>query len=109
MKMTSPIPTSIRIGKTHYRVEFPDHMPNPIVTGNIAFGSRTIKVASRTGKPLRKRTSKAMTTTFWHEVVHGILYDMGSRKNSDEVFVDGIAKRIVQVIHSAKFAGRDVA
>lgn len=99
----SPIPTSLRIGKKLYTVEFPDHMPNVLVAGNIAFGSQTIKVASRTGRPLRKRSEKARLTTFWHEVVHGMLHDIGSRKNNDEVFVQGIAKRLVQVTQSAKF------
>jgi hypothetical protein len=48
-----------------------------------------------------------MKTTFWHEVVHGILYDMGSRKNSDEIFVHGIATRLAQVVKSARFDGGD--
>lgn len=79
-------------------------MPNILVAGNIAFGSQTIRVAARTGRPLRKRSERARLTTFWHEVVHGILHDMGSRKNSDEIFVDAFAKRLVQVTLTAKFS-----
>ena len=100
----SQIPTSLRIGKKLYKVEFPDHMRNVLVVGNIAFGRQTIKVAARTGRPLRKRSERARLTTFWHEVVHGILHDMGSRKNNDEIFVHGFAKRLVQVTLSAKFS-----
>ena len=103
----SQIPTSLRIGKKLYKVELPDHMPNVLVVGNIAFGSQTIKVAARTGRPLRKRSEKARLTTFWHEVVHGILYDMRSPKNTDEIFVQGIATRLVQVTQSAKFSSRE--
>jgi hypothetical protein len=102
--MNSSIPTSIRIGKTSYKVECLDRMPSAIVVGRISYGTCTIKIAERSGSPLRRRSDRAKLTTFWHEAVHGILYDMGSRKESDEAFVDGIAKRIVQVLSSAKFA-----
>jgi hypothetical protein len=82
-------------------------MPSAIVVGNISFTNRIIKVAKRSGKPLRRRGLQARKTTFWHEVVHGILYDMGSRKNSDEIFVHGIATRLAQVVKSARFDGGD--
>jgi hypothetical protein len=102
--MNSSIPTSIRIGKTCYKVECLDRMPSAVVVGRISYGTCTIKIADRSGSPIRRRSEKAKLATFWHEVVHGILYDMGSRKERDEAFVDGIAKRIVQVLSSAKFS-----
>ena len=81
-------------------------MPNPLVRGNISYDKRVIKIADRVGVPLRRRADSARVRTFWHEVVHGILYDMGSSKFKDEVFVDGIATRITQVISSARFEKR---
>jgi hypothetical protein len=97
------LPTSIRIGNTCYKVGLTDALPMSVIVGRISYGDKTIKLAKRSGRPLRRRSAKAKMATFWHEVVHGILHDMGSRKERDEAFVDGIAKRIAQVIHSAKF------
>lgn len=104
--MNNSIPTTIRIGKSAYRLEFPDRMPNPLVRGNINYGTRTISIAYRAGVPLRRRSDSGRMKTYWHEVVHGILYDMGSRKFRDEIFVDGIATRIAQVTNSARFEKR---
>lgn len=87
----------LKIGKTTYNVSWPDTLEPPLTRGRIDYTGKTIKVALRAGQPRRVRTVKGSRHTFWHEVVHGILYDMGSRKYRDEVFVDELAKRIVQV------------
>ena len=87
----------LKIGKTTYNVSWPDTLEPPLTRGRIDYTGKTIKVALRAGQPRRVRAAKGREHTFWHEVVHGILYDMGSRKYRDEVFVDELAKRIVQV------------
>lgn len=87
----------LKIGKTTYNVSWPDTLEPPLTRGRIDYTGKTIKVALRAGQPRRVRTATGKAHTFWHEVVHGMLYDMGSRKYRDEVFVDELAKRIVQV------------
>lgn len=87
----------LKIGKTTYNVSWPDTLEPPLTRGRIDYTAKTIKVAKRAGQPRRVRAAKGREHTFWHEVVHGILYDMGSRKYRDEVFVDELAKRIAQV------------
>lgn len=38
---------------------------------------------------------QAREQTFWHEVVHGILYEIGEQElNADEGFVDAFAKQL---------------
>jgi len=45
-----------------------------------------------------------MTDTFWHELVHAILNDMGRNTlNADEQFVTGFANRLTKAIQSARF------
>lgn len=39
----------------------------------------------------------ARAVTLWHEVIHGILYNMG-HVNHDEVLVDGIAHGVLQCL-----------
>jgi hypothetical protein len=46
---------------------------------------------------------KDRTRIFWHEIVHAVLMDMGSRKNSDEGFVEAVAIRLTDVVTSARF------
>jgi hypothetical protein len=45
-----------------------------------------------------------MTDTFWHELVHAILNDMGEDLlNNNEKFVTGFANRLTKAIQSARF------
>jgi hypothetical protein len=88
----------LRIGKTVYTVSFPDVVePSCITGGRVNYTEKTIQVAARFGKPLRKLSDKRRDHILWHEITHAILKDMGSRKEKDEVFVDALAKRIWQV------------
>lgn len=87
----------LKIGKTTYSVSWPDTLEPPLTRGRIDYTAKTIQVAQRAGQPRRRREVRGVQHTFWHEVVHGILYDMGSRKYRDEAFVDELAKRIMQV------------
>ena len=50
-----------------------------------------------------KRTPEAISETFWHEVTHAILHNMGDKRWRDEKFVVGFSKRLNEVVHSAKF------
>lgn len=88
----------IKIGKTKYKVLLVDKIDikSPHAVGRIYYGTKQILVAKRghTGRPRSDIKRKA---TLWHECVHAILEDMGSPKERDEVFVDGLAKRIQQV------------
>lgn len=87
----------IKIGKTQYTLSRVHSLEPPISRGRVNYTTRTIQIAERSGRPLRKRSVAGMYHTLWHELVHTILKDMGSAKERDEVFVDELAKRIVQV------------
>jgi hypothetical protein len=42
--------------------------------------------------------------TFWHELTHAILADMGMHAlNNDETFVTGFANRLTKAIQTARF------
>jgi predicted heme/steroid binding protein len=40
--------------------------------------------------------------TFWHELTHAILYDMGHDLSSNERFVSAFANRLCDAVNSAK-------
>ena len=97
------IPKQFTVGNSTYTVIEPYRMERDLVQGRVKYGPRTVEVTQRhfkTGKPL---TTARRAHVFWHEAVHAILKDMGSRKEGDEIFVDGIAKRIIDIIRTAKF------
>ena len=88
----------LKIGSTRYTVTHPDVIePSGITHGRVNYTDKTIQLAQRAGHPLRKLSNKKRDTAFWHEATHAILKDMGSRKESDEVFVTALAKRVQQV------------
>lgn len=89
----------IKIGKTKYTMQMVRSLEPPIARGRVNYTAKTITFAERSGRPLRVRRTRDQYHTMWHEFVHAILKDMGSTKERDEVFVDELAKRIVQIHH----------
>ena len=52
------------------------------------------------------RTKEQVEQTYWHEVLHHILYQLGYDKlNENNVFVDRIANAIHQVITTSEYNG----
>lgn len=98
------LPKKFKIGATAYRVEQPLHPQHELQRGCINFKQGLVIVPVLSGRTNRPRSEKSRITTFWHEVVHGILHDMGhARLCRDELFVDDFAERIVDVITTARF------
>lgn len=98
------IPTSIKIGKTRYDVAQPFTMLPPVSAGSVTYGL-SIRVAHYThvrGR-LVPRSERQRSETFWHEVTHAILHDMGHKLEANEHFVTEFSKRLNDAIHSAKF------
>jgi hypothetical protein len=44
-----------------------------------------------------------MAETFWHEVMHCVLHEMGNPLWKDEKFVTAFSQRLNQVVYTAKF------
>ena len=71
--------------------------PTPKTLGSILPAFKIIRLLGF------NQTPKTISETFWHEVTHAILYDMGDPRWKDEKFVEGFSKRLNEVVHSAKF------
>lgn len=90
------IPTDFRLGRKHFTVHMlPAARPERAARGYMYPQLGVLKI--------RRQAPKKQAHTFWHEVVHCILHDMGDARWADEAFVDGIAKRINQIVHTAEF------
>lgn len=94
-----PLPVAVKVGDDWYRVDHPEVIPG--CRGTCDYGTKTINVASRSAG--YAYTSLEQYNTFWHELTHAILNDMGSPLEKDEKFVSAFADRLCNAITSAKF------
>jgi len=93
------LPKKFKLGKTEYHVEAYDSRGTD--KGSVRPGTGHMRVSvTHTGTP---RTDAAIAETFWHELTHAILHDMGDPRWAHEAFVKGFSKRLTQAIQTAEF------
>lgn len=99
-------PTHITVGKNKYAIHTLKQMPKKGIMGTVHYAIGTIQLATHTNwtKPSQPYSKAQRQETFWHEVTHAILHDMGSKLESNEEFVTAFASRLSKAITSAKFA-----
>jgi hypothetical protein len=98
------LPKTIKVGKATYPVVQPFALIPPTRAGSVTYG-QNIRVAFKmhTGGRLVARSERQRSETFWHELTHAILHDMGSKLEANEQFVTAFSKRLNDAIRSAKF------
>jgi len=102
--MVEQIPRKIKIGMKWYSVEIVEAMLDKGHMGNISYPEQKIKIGIKSNVTGRKYKKEEISETFWHELVHAILVDMGEYKlNKREDFVDEFAKRLSKAIQSARY------
>jgi hypothetical protein len=99
------IPKEVVIGNTPHQICTKKSIvyKNAICHGFFDEEDHTITIAE--GNPLRgyKYDADERANTFWHELTHAILYDMGCKLTHDERFVTEFSNRLDQAIKTAKF------
>lgn len=98
------IPKKIKVGKKWYTVtkRLSHTINGKHVWGGINYDEADIRVSTHNsiGRPLPE---KEIDTTFWHELTHAVLKDMGSKLEADEKFVDAFSTRLSNAVRSARF------
>jgi hypothetical protein len=97
------LPTKIKVGDKWYSVDIAETMQKKRWMGSTNYGDQRIRIGKRsnvTGKAFNPTQIKG---TFWHELTHAILYDMGSPLYTNEQFVHEFSKRLNKSIISARF------
>ena len=98
------LPRLIRVGNKRYSVEVIEALLDKRQVGRIQYDEQRIQIGTRNGNTNRKLPAAEIRDSFWHELVHAILYDMGRHNlNRDEAFVIGFASRLSKAIDSARF------
>jgi hypothetical protein len=100
----TPIPRKITIGDTKYTIDSIEVMDRKRDMARIYYHQKRIEIAKKSNVTGKNFTDEKLNENFWHEVVHGILHDMGRHHlNGNEKFVVDFSKRLSALIKSAKF------
>lgn len=97
------IPRRITIGKKKYDVIVADRGPIKGCMGGVSYDNKLIHIGMRSWRTNKRYKQEEITDTFWHEVTHAILQDMGHKLEADEKFVTAFANRLTKVITKAEF------
>jgi hypothetical protein len=99
------IPKEVVIGNTPHQIRTKKSVVvgNTVCHGSFDEEAHTITIAQ--GNPLRGYIYEAdeRANTFWHELTHAILYDMGCTLTHNEKFVTEFSNRLDQAIKTARF------
>lgn len=96
------IPKSFKLGSQPYKVRFTPVMPGRGHMGAVDYNLRQITIARTSNLTGRSFKSEEIDDTFWHEVTHAILKDMGHKLWDNERFVTRFARRLTEVVNTAK-------
>lgn len=103
-KSPMPLPKKVRVGNKWYSVDVVESMQRKGHMGGINYTSRRIELGRKSNVSQRTFKPGEMCDSFWHELVHAILRDMGEdRLNDNEKFVTAFANRLTKAIDSARF------
>lgn len=97
------IPKQIKIGKNKYTVHQVKHMNKKGIMGAVNYDAKVIFLATHSNLRNVRFKSEELYDTFWHELTHAILRDMGSNLEANEKFVAGFSERLTNAILSARF------
>ena len=98
------LPKKIRVGNKWYSVEIVEAMVEKGLMGKVYYPEQKIKIGLSSTQTGKKFATTDVNDTFWHELVHAILDDMGyDTLNLSERFVTGFARRLNKAIETARF------
>lgn len=96
------IPKSFKLGQRTYNVRLLPTMRRRGIMGSTYFESARIEIGQRSKITGLAYKQEDINDTFWHELTHAILNDMGSNLQRDEAFVTAFANRLNQAVSTAK-------
>lgn len=96
------IPKAFTVGTLRYTIEVKPQLSRGM-WGRAWLDTGYIEIsATHKGKMRPVTGSKGIGCTFWHEVTHAILYDMGHPLYKDEAFVTAFSNKLTQVVETAE-------
>lgn len=97
------IPKKIKVGKKWYDISTLKYMDKQGIMGTTNYKDKVIEVATHSNVRNVRFKKEEIYDTFWHELTHAILKDMGNKLEADEKFVTAFSERLTKAIISARF------
>lgn len=94
----------MQVGNHKYSVHVITYMSRKGAMGVTYYGNKTINIATHSNQTRAPFAAHAFNETFWHELTHAVLFEMGSSMHNDEQFVTDFSSRLSKAINTAKFA-----
>lgn len=96
------IPKKFKLGSHTYTIRMVRHTEPKGTMGKVYYDLGCIEIATNSGRNDRSFKQEEIDDTFWHEVTHAILRDMGHKLWNNERFVTDFANRLTQVVNTSK-------
>ena len=102
------IPKQITVGARTYEIKLHDELISGRYQGECNYGGNTIDIATHAtydtnvGRLRVSFNDDEIKNTFWHELTHAILHEMGNPLASNERFVTKFSTLLSDAIDSAK-------
>lgn len=97
------IPISMQVGDHKYGIHTRTYMPRKGAMGVTYYGNKCISVATHSNKSRTQFAPPDFNETFWHELTHAVLFEMGSPLYKDEKFVTNFSHILSKAINTAEF------
>jgi hypothetical protein len=103
-KTKTALPRQIRVGKKLYTIDMIETMLRSGDMARVHYDKQKIEIGKRSTVTGKRFSRDQIHDSFWHELVHAILYDMEEHTlNKNEEFVTSFANRLSEAITSASF------
>lgn len=96
------IPKKFTISDKTFNVTVVDKMRRSGRMGSVDHHTKEVLVGSKSNLTGRSFRTEEVSETFWHEITHAILFDMGNPLWNNETFVTQFSRRLNEVVNTAK-------
>ena len=98
------LPRKIKVGKKMYTIDIVESMLERGHMAAVYYADKQIKIGTSSNVTGKKFSADDIHDSFWHELVHAILFDMDEYTlNRNEKFVTEFATKLADAIKSARF------
>ena len=97
------IPARITVGSRLYVINRRKRPRKRLTVGEVNYTKQYIDIITHSNWTGRAFKSEELSDTFWHELTHAILYEMGHPLHNDEAFVTKFSGLLNTALLSAEF------
>ena len=98
-----PIPTTMQIGDHTYTIAHTKYMQGSGGMGRTYYNIKRVLLATHSTKTHKAFNAEARNETFWHELTHAVLFEMGSPLHTNERFVSDFSYLLSRAVDTARF------